>query len=147
MGRVHGHVVPAVPGRVRDDGVVALRYAYTGLVVVTVHEKDDPAAVAALVEEIGVTFPVGLDPTGTAGRDWRVVALPIHFWVGADGIVRDGALGGVGPDAMATGLQTILPGVVVTPFAPTPTPEASPEASAGASLVPVVSPSPSPSAS
>jgi hypothetical protein len=32
----------------------------------------------------------------------------------ADGIVRDGALGGIGPDVMAQGLGTILPEVTVT---------------------------------
>jgi thiol-disulfide isomerase/thioredoxin len=125
----------------------ALRYGYTGLEVVTVHEKDDPAAVQALVDELGITFPVGLDPDGSAGRDWRAIALPIHFWVGADGIVRDGALGGVGPVAMAAGLQTILPGIEVTPF-PTPTPSLEPSASAGpsgATLPPVVEPTASPS--
>jgi thiol-disulfide isomerase/thioredoxin len=123
----------------------ALRYADPGLQIITVHEKDDPAAVQALVDELGITFPVGLDPDGSAGRDWRVIALPIHFWVDADGIVRDGALGGVGPEAMAAGLRTILPGIEVTPFAPTPTPQASaPAGSPGASLVPVVTPSPTP---
>ncbi len=123
----------------------ALRYAESGLEVVTVHVRDDPAAVRALVDELGITFPVGLDPDGTASRDWRAIALPIHFWVDADGIVRDGALGGVGPVAMAAGLQTILPGVEVTPF-PTPTPGPSePGGAPGVSLPPVVQPTPSPS--
>jgi thiol-disulfide isomerase/thioredoxin len=93
----------------------ATRYAGTGLVVVTVHEKDDAAAVSALTSELGITFPVGLDPAGTAGRDWKAIALPIHFWVDRDGIVRAGALGGVGSDVMASSLATILPGVEVTP--------------------------------
>lgn len=121
----------------------ATRYADTGLVVVAVHEKDDAAAVQALVDEVGITFPVGLDADGTAGRDWRAIALPIHFWVDADGIVRSGALGGVGPVAMAEGLRTILPGVDVTAF-PTPTPAPSkpaPSGSGGATPLPVVSPS------
>ncbi len=103
----------------------ATRYADSGLVVVTVHEKDDAVAVSALASELGITFPVGLDLAGTAGRDWKVVALPIHFWVDRDGIVRAGALGGVGPDVMATSLSTILPGVEVMPGAsaePSPSP-------------------------
>ncbi len=43
------------------------------------------------------------------------LALPVHFWIDTDGIVRDAALGGIGPDVMAAGLGTILPGVTVTP--------------------------------
>jgi len=46
---------------------------------------------------------------------WVNFVLPVHFWIGRDGIVRDGALGGIGPDIMARGLQTIRPGVTVTP--------------------------------
>ena len=46
---------------------------------------------------------------------WDAIALPVHFWIDAEGIVRDGALGGIGPDVMAEGLETILPGVDVTP--------------------------------
>ena len=53
--------------------------------------------------------------TATAQSDWGAYALPVHFWIDADGIVRYGALGGIGPDIMAEGLQTILPGVTVTP--------------------------------
>jgi len=36
-------------------------------------------------------------------------------WIDAKGIVRDGAPGGIGPDALAQALATILPGVKITP--------------------------------
>lgn len=39
----------------------------------------------------------------------------VHVWVDAEGIVRDGAAGGIGPDMVARGLGTILPGVDVRP--------------------------------
>ena len=57
----------------------------------------------------------GVDADGKAATTWDALALPVHFWVGTDGIVRDGALGGIGPDIMAKGLRTILPGVDVKP--------------------------------
>jgi hypothetical protein len=58
---------------------------------------------------------VGLDPDGTAASDWGVLVPPIHFWVDAEGIIRDGALGGIGPDIMATALERVMPGVDVEP--------------------------------
>jgi len=58
---------------------------------------------------------MGLDGDGEASREWGAVALPVHFWIDTEGIVRDGALGGIGPDVMADGLRSILPGVDVTP--------------------------------
>jgi thiol-disulfide isomerase/thioredoxin len=93
----------------------AARYADAGLVILAIDVKEDEAVVDAFVREMQVTFPVGLDASGTAQADWGAYALPVHFWVDADGIVRDGALGGIGADVMAKGLQAILPGVTVTP--------------------------------
>jgi thiol-disulfide isomerase/thioredoxin len=93
----------------------AARYADTGLVILAIDVKEDEAAVDAFVREMKVTFPVGLDTSGAAQATWGAYALPVHFWIDADGIVRDGALGGIGPDIMAQGLETILPGETVTP--------------------------------
>jgi thiol-disulfide isomerase/thioredoxin len=93
----------------------AARYADQGLVVVAVDVREDEAVVDAFARELSIGFPVGLDSNGEAQADWGALALPVHFWIDAEGIVRYGALGGIGPDIMAEGLQTILPGVTVTP--------------------------------
>ena len=91
------------------------RYEDTGLVILAVDVREDEAAVAAFLEDLGIELPVGLDSDGKASADWGAIALPVHYWIDADGVVRDGALGGIGPDIMARGLGTILPGVTVTP--------------------------------
>jgi cytochrome c biogenesis protein CcmG, thiol:disulfide interchange protein DsbE len=93
----------------------AVRYQAQGLVVVPVDVREDDAAVKAFMSSLGVSFSTGLDRDGTAQAAWGALALPVHFWIDADGIVRDGALGEIGPDIMAHGLQAILPGVEVTP--------------------------------
>ena len=93
----------------------ATRYADTGLVVLAIDVKEDEGVVASFAEGLGATFPLGLDADGSAQTAWAAAALPVHFWIDKDGIVRDGALGGIGPDVMARGLQTILPDVTVEP--------------------------------
>ncbi|MCJ7711039.1 MAG: TlpA family protein disulfide reductase [Chloroflexi bacterium] len=93
----------------------AARYEASGLVVVPVDVREDEASVVEFAAKVGMTFPVGLDADGTAQAAWGALALPVHFWIDKDGIVRDGALGGIGPDVMAAGLGSILPGVTVTP--------------------------------
>ena len=93
----------------------AARHANDGLVVIAIDVKEDEGTVATFAQELGATFPIGLDADGAASTAWDAVALPVHFWIDKDGIVRDGALGGIGPDVMAAGLRTILPGVTVTP--------------------------------
>jgi cytochrome c biogenesis protein CcmG, thiol:disulfide interchange protein DsbE len=93
----------------------AARYAEEDLVIVAVDIKEDEGAVAAFASRLGATFPLGLDADGAAQREWGAYGLPVHFWVDREGVVRDGALGGIGADIMARGVQSILPGVVVTP--------------------------------
>jgi cytochrome c biogenesis protein CcmG, thiol:disulfide interchange protein DsbE len=93
----------------------AARYAGNGLVVIAVDVKEEEGAVAGFAQSLGATFPLGLDRDGQAAQTWGAIALPVHFWIDADGIVRDGSLGGIGPDIMARGLESILPGVHVTP--------------------------------
>ena len=91
------------------------RYGGNGLVVIAIDVREDERTVATFVTRLGATFPIGLDTDGTAQQAWGVIAMPIHFWIDKDGIVRAGALGGIGPDIMAQSLAKVLPGVTVTP--------------------------------
>ncbi len=91
----------------------AVRYAETGLVVLAIHVKEDAATVKPFVDELNVTFPVALDEDGSRAAAWDALALPVHYWIDEAGIVQEAALGGLGPDQMAAGLSTILPGVTI----------------------------------
>jgi thiol-disulfide isomerase/thioredoxin len=94
----------------------AARYGEgNNLVVIAIDVREEEGLVAAFAQTLDARFPLGLDADGQAAAAWDAIALPVHFWIDADGIVRDGSLGGIGPDIMARGLQTILPGVDVTP--------------------------------
>jgi thiol-disulfide isomerase/thioredoxin len=93
----------------------AARYAATGLVVIAIHVREGEQTVAPFVSSLNVAFPVGLDEDGSRARAWDAAVLPVHYFIDALGVVRDAALGGIGPDVMASGLRAILPGVTVTP--------------------------------
>jgi len=93
----------------------AARYASAGLQVVAVDVNEDEATIASFARQLNVTFPIGLDPDGSASQTWGAVVLPVHYWIDAKGVIRDGAYGGLGPDIMAVGLSRIMPGVTVSP--------------------------------
>ncbi len=93
----------------------AARYAPNGLVILAVDVREDEGTVASFVRQLEPIFPIGLDEDGTVAAAWDAVALPMHFWVDAEGIVRYGAVGGLGPDEMVRGLRAIMPGVEITP--------------------------------
>lgn len=94
---------------------LAARYAGAGLVVVAIHVREGEQTVAPFISSLNVAFPVGLDEDGSRARTWDAAALPFHYFIDAQGIVRDAAVGGIGRDVMARGLQAILPGVSVSP--------------------------------
>ena len=91
------------------------RYADDGLTVLAVDIRESESTVAAFVNRLSPTFPLGLDADGKAQQAWGAYGLPVHFWIDKTGVVRDGALGGIGADVMARGVSAILPGVTVTP--------------------------------
>jgi thiol-disulfide isomerase/thioredoxin len=93
----------------------AARYGDKGLVILAIDVKEEEGAVAAFADLLSASFPIGLDLDGAAQRRWGALALPVHYWIDKDGIIRDGALGGIGPDIMGRGLSAIMPGVDVTP--------------------------------
>jgi peroxiredoxin len=111
-------------GRLKDNG----------LTIIGVAIKDTREQAQALVDYVGVTFPVGIDPTSTTEQYWATFAMPVHFWIDRDGVVQAFAVGGIGADEMEDGLRHLLPEEFPTP-SPSPTPPASP------------SPSPSPTGS
>ena len=106
---------PSCRDEFRQMNSFAARYADEGLVVLAVDVREDAGTVAAFAQSANATFPVGLDADGAAQAGWGAYALPVHYWIDAQGIVRDGALGGIGPDIMANALTTIMPGVSVIP--------------------------------
>lgn len=93
----------------------AARYADDGLVILAIDVREDEGTVASFANELGAIFPLGLDTDGSVADAWGALALPVHFWIDTEGVIRDGALGGIGADIMAEGLAKILPGVEVTP--------------------------------
>jgi peroxiredoxin len=93
----------------------AARYADTGLIVIAIDIREEEGTVAAFAQGLNATFPIGLDADGSAQAAWDATALPVHFWIDRDGIIRAGGLGGIGAEGMAQNLATILPGVDVTP--------------------------------
>ena len=91
------------------------RYGDEGLVVIAIDVREDEGTVASFATRLGATFPIGLDGDGKAQQAWGVIAMPVHFWIDKEGIIRAGALGGIGADVMAESVAKILPDVTVTP--------------------------------
>jgi cytochrome c biogenesis protein CcmG/thiol:disulfide interchange protein DsbE len=59
--------------------------ASRGLAIVGINAREDPRAVARYAQELGLTFPLVLDPVGKINDLYGVIGLPTTFVVGRDG--------------------------------------------------------------
>lgn len=85
-----------------------LEHADDGLVILGVGVRDSPESMRAYADEVGVSYPIVVDDVGTVADAYQALALPVHYWIDRDGIVRDWAFGEVPPDLLASSLETIL---------------------------------------
>ncbi len=83
------------------------------IVLVDVHES--PAAVAAFASHMRLDLPVGIDQDGAAQRTWSAYALPVHYWLDAQGIVRAVGFGELGPPQFLESVRRVLPGASLSP--------------------------------
>lgn len=68
---------------------VSERYREKGLVVIGISVQDKPESVGEMVQQLGITFPVGLDPTGeVAVGVFKLQTIPMTYFIARDGTVR-----------------------------------------------------------
>ncbi len=89
-----------------------LQAAYTtygprGLAIVGVFDED-AAAAKAYADRVGFTFPIVADERGTIADAFGVYGIPIHFFVGRDGTIREVRIGRLTPADMDQAIGQIL---------------------------------------
>ena len=88
------------------------------ILVVDVGENRD--AVKAFMKSLKFTLPVGVDDNGSVQQTWGAYALPIHYWLDEQGIVRDIVYGGAPPEIFIQAITDVVPDFSAE--APTPQP-------------------------
>lgn len=85
-----------------------LRYRGEGLVVLGVAVQDTRRNVVAFAREVGTSYPIVIDADGEVATRYGALALPVHFWIDPDGVVRDWAFGELPPDLLEASLALVL---------------------------------------
>ena len=73
----------------------------SGLTVVAIDQREDPAIVRSYVKRFGVTFAVGIDDSQQLGTDLHLTGLPSSFFVDRDGVIREAVDGEMTYDMMS----------------------------------------------
>ncbi len=64
------------------------QYADQGFTVLAVNLRENPRAVAAFMQQFGLTFPAPLDLDGQVSSAYRASVLPSSFFVDRKGVIR-----------------------------------------------------------
>ena len=67
---------------------IAQEYGDRGVVFVGVSVSDTAEDAQAFVDSIGLTYPIGVDPTNAIARAYDVVSLPTTFFISTDGTIE-----------------------------------------------------------
>jgi peroxiredoxin len=87
-------------------------YQPTGLVVLAVNDtrNDSPEEAEKFTTDLGLTFPILLDSGYKVTYPlYRVIQLPMSFFVDSEGIIQDILIGQMGEEQLRQGLEKILP--------------------------------------
>src|SRR3954462_12747223 len=80
-----------------------------GIVILAINQREDPAAVQAYATPLKLSFPLLLDPNGSASDNYQVRALPTTYFIDRQGVIRDIAYGALTtPQVIADRLQPLL---------------------------------------
>ena len=84
------------------------KYQAQGLNVVAVFISESPTDIGSYAGKVGLTFPIAVDQQTKIASQYRTLGIPTHFFIGADGKIKDVKLGALDPATMDSEIQAIL---------------------------------------
>jgi thiol-disulfide isomerase/thioredoxin len=64
------------------------RYRGEGLEVVALNVQESASIVQPFVDDFGMDFPVALDKNGRVADDYRLLGLPVTYFIDREGVIR-----------------------------------------------------------
>jgi cytochrome c biogenesis protein CcmG, thiol:disulfide interchange protein DsbE len=98
--QVYRELPGATPGGAPDA-------AGKGPVLLLVSLGEDPADVRRYLESTRYQLPILVDPDFSFTRSYRITGLPTHFFIDAEGKLREIAIGGLKPNGMRARLAKV----------------------------------------
>jgi cytochrome c biogenesis protein CcmG, thiol:disulfide interchange protein DsbE len=77
--------------------------------VIGVNQVEPAGTVQVFANEVGLTYPIPLDSSGTASRLYGVRSLPTTFFIDREGVIRQIQVGGLTEATLADMLRSIYP--------------------------------------
>ena len=79
------------------------------MTVLVIDVGEDRSTVKDFLKSLNVDLTVGLDTDGTIQRQWGANALPIHYWIDTDGVLRQIVYGGAPEQVFIEAITALVP--------------------------------------
>lgn len=80
------------------------------VVVLSVYLGESAPAVLDYSQRLGITYPEVPDPTSDISASYGVMGVPSHYFIDAEGVVRDTQIGALHPEEIEEQLDALLSG-------------------------------------
>ncbi len=84
------------------------KYKAQGLQVVAVFISESASDIGGYAQRAGLTFPIAVDQNTLIASTYRTLGIPTHFFIGADGRIREVRIGALHADDMDRAVAAIL---------------------------------------
>lgn len=84
------------------------KYTAKGLQVVAVFISESASDIAAYAGRAGLTFPITVDQNTVIASTYQTLGIPTHFFIGADGKIREIRIGALHADDIDRLLAAIM---------------------------------------
>lgn len=98
----------ACQAEVADVQAAYEKYGKDGLVVLGVNINEGQDAVRSYASRVGTTYPVGADDRSAIADAYRVSAIPAHFFLDRNGVLREIRQGGVSTDSITGSVERVM---------------------------------------
>jgi peroxiredoxin len=78
-----------------------------GLQVVQVYMTEDAKTVNDYADRVGLTYTKVPDPSQRLANEYRILGIPTHYFIDAEGILRQMRIGSLDPAGIETAIQGI----------------------------------------
>ncbi len=80
-----------------------------GLNVLAVFINDPAPDISAYAKRAGLSFPIVADVQAKIAGAYRILGIPTHIFIGADGLIKEVKIGALSKDDMLRAVGTIVP--------------------------------------
>ena len=84
------------------------KYQAQGLNILGVFISESSNDIKTYADRVGMTFPIVVDQNTVIASQYRTMGIPTHFFIGADGKIKDVKIGALDPATMDSEIKAIL---------------------------------------